>query len=53
MQETTELTTQQKINAKIRELKKLATIDRQIATMEAKIAKLLEEKQELERKYSL
>ncbi len=48
-----ELTTQQKINAKIKELKKLATIDKQIATMKAKIEKLKEDKKELENKYGL
>jgi len=52
-EEKKELTTQQKINAKIKELKKLATIDKQIATMKAKISKLKEEKRELEEKYSL
>lgn len=51
--EKKELTTQQKINAKIKELKKLSSIDRQIATFKAKIAKLKEEKKELEEKYSL
>ena len=51
--EKKEQTTQQKINAKIKELKKLGNIDKQIATMEAKIAKLKEEKKELEEKYSL
>ena len=48
-----ELTTQQKINAKIKELKKLASIDKQIATMKAKIEKLKEDKKELEKKYGL
>ena len=52
-QEKKELTKQQKINAKIKELKKLASIDKQIATMKAKIEKLKEEKRELENKYSL
>ena len=52
-EEVKELTTQQKINAKIKELKKLSSIDRQIATMKAKIEKLKEEKKELEKKYSL
>ena len=51
--EKKEQTTQQKINAKIKELKKLGNIDKQIATMQAKIAKLKEEKKELEEKYSL
>ena len=48
-----ELTTQQKINLKIKELKKLGNIDKQIATMKAKIEKLHEEKKELERRYGL
>jgi len=52
-EEKKELTTQQKINAKIKELKKLSSIDKQIATMKAKIEKLKEEKRELEKKYSL
>ena len=52
-QEKKELTTQQKINLKIKELKKLSSIDKQIATMKAKIAKLKEEKKQLEKKYSL
>ena len=50
---TPELTTQQKINAKIKELKKLASIDKQIASMEAKASKLRTEKRRLEREYSL
>ena len=53
IEEKKELTTQQKINLKIKELKKLGTIDKQIATMKAKISKLKEEKKELEEKYSL
>ena len=53
IEEKKELTTQQKINLKIKELKKLGTIDKQIATMKVKIAKLKEEKKELEEKYSL
>ena len=48
-----ELTTQQKINQKIKELKKLGNIDKQIATMKAKIEKLHEEKKELEKRYAL
>ena len=51
--ELKELTNQQKINAKIKELKKLGNIDKQIATMKSKIIKLEKEKKELEEKYSL
>jgi len=52
-EEKKELTTQQKINAKIKELKKLANIDKQIATMQAKIEKLKNDKRMLENKYGL
>ena len=50
---TKELTTAQKINIKIKELKKLSSIDKQIATFQAKIQKLETEKIELEKKYGL
>ena len=53
VEEKKELTTQQKINAQIKELNKLKNIDKKIATMKAKIKKLQEEKKELEEKYSL
>ena len=47
------MTQAQIINQKIKELKKLAKIDRDIATLKAKISKLQEEKKELEIKYGL
>jgi len=50
---TKELTKAQLIKAKIKELKKLESIDKQINTFKAKIAKLESDKIELEKKYNL
>jgi len=47
------MTQSQIINQKIKELRKLAKIDKDIATLKAKIAKLEEDKKELEIKYGL
>jgi hypothetical protein len=41
------------INQKIKELKKLAKLDKDIATLKAKIIKLENEKRELEKKYDI
>jgi len=41
------------INQKIKELKKLAKLDRDIATLKAKIIKLENEKRELEKRYGI
>jgi len=41
------------INQKIKELKKLAKLDKDIATLKAKIVKLENEKRELEKRYGI
>jgi len=51
--EVKEPTKAQKIKQKIKELKKLETIDKQINTLMLKITKLEEEKIKLENKYDL
>jgi len=51
--ETKELSKSQKINQKIAELKKLGKIEKDISNFKAKIAKLENDKIELEKKYNL
>jgi len=52
-EEAKEPTKAQLIKAKIKELKKLETIDKQINSLKSKIAKLESDKVELEKKYNL
>ena len=47
------LSNKQKINIKIKELKKLSKIDKDIAILKVKISKLEKEKKQLEIKYDL
>ena len=52
-EETKELTQQQLIRQKIKELQKLESIEKQISTYKSKIEKLKEDKKLLEKKYNL
>ncbi len=51
--ETNELTKTQKVKKKIAELKKLEKIQKDIATCQARIKRLKEQKRELEAKYGI